>query len=52
MTKIVSAIMLVAMVVQMFRPLGLPGLTKRGERDLPEVAALVLFGATALIRPQ
>ncbi|WP_192843065.1 hypothetical protein [Aureimonas frigidaquae] len=52
MTKIVSAIMLVAMVVQMFRPLGLPGLTKRGDFWKIALAALVLFGATALIRPQ
>ncbi|SHJ73728.1 hypothetical protein SAMN02745911_3165 [Aureimonas altamirensis DSM 21988] len=52
MTKIVSALMIVAMVVQVIRPLGLPGLRKRGDFWKIALAALFVFGATVLIRPQ
>ncbi|QOG08886.1 hypothetical protein IGS74_19690 [Aureimonas sp. OT7] len=52
MTKVISALMIVAMVVQVIRPLGLPGLRRRGDFWKIAMAALFVFGATVLIRPQ
>lgn len=52
MTKVISALMIVAMAVQVIRPLGLPGLRRRGDFWKIALAALFVFGATVLIRPQ
>lgn len=52
MTKVLSALLIIAMIVQLIRPLGLPGLRKRGDFWKIAVFALVVFGLTVLIRPQ
>ncbi len=52
MTKVISALLIVAMAVQVIRPLGLPGLRRRGDFWKIALAALFVFGATVLIRPQ
>ncbi len=52
MAKVVALLLLAAMVVHLIRPLGLPGLRKRG--DFWKIAALALFVMmlTVVIRPQ
>ena len=52
MTKVLSALLIIAMIVQLVRPLGLPGLRRRGDFWKIAVFALVVFGLTVLIRPQ
>lgn len=52
MSKIMSALLILAMAAQLIRPLGLPGLRKRGDFWKIALAALFVFGVTVLIRPQ
>jgi uncharacterized membrane protein len=52
MAKIVALLLLGAMIVHIIRPLGLPGLKKRGDFWKIAVAALVIMMLTVLIRPQ
>lgn len=52
MTKVFSALLILAMIVQVIRPIGLPGLRKRGDFWKIAVLALVLFAVTVAISPQ
>ncbi|MBO3761890.1 hypothetical protein J5J10_21120 [Ciceribacter sp. L1K23] len=51
MTKIIGLLLILAMVVQIIKPLGLPGLRRR--RDFWKIAiiAFVIWSVTLLIRP-
>lgn len=51
MTKAISLILAAAMVVQLIRPLGLPGLKTRGDAWKIAVFALVLVAVVAAVRP-
>ncbi len=52
MTKIISAIVICAMVAHMIRPFGLPGLKKRGDVWKLALAAFVLIALVTAIRPE
>lgn len=52
MTKIVSFIVLCAMVAHMIRPLGVPGLRKRGDVWKLALAAFVLIALVTVVRPE
>ncbi|WP_188052161.1 hypothetical protein [Aureimonas fodinaquatilis] len=52
MTKVLSVLLIIAMIVQLVRPIGLPGLRRRSDFWKIAVFALVVFGLAALIRPQ
>ncbi|WP_170135002.1 hypothetical protein [Acuticoccus kandeliae] len=52
MTKIVSAIVILAMAAHLIRPLGLPGLTKRGDVWKLAVGAFALIALVVLVRPE
>ncbi|MEM9222023.1 MAG: hypothetical protein AAGB11_06425 [Pseudomonadota bacterium] len=52
MTKIVSVIVLCAMVAHLIRPFGLPGLRKRGDAWKLAVAALLLIAIVTVVRPE
>jgi len=51
MTKIVGLLFLAAMIVQLIRPLGFPGLRKRGDFWKIAVAALAAMMLTVLVKP-
>jgi hypothetical protein len=51
MTKAIGLFLLLAMAIQIIRPLGLPGLKKRGDCWKIAVAAVVIWSATLLLRP-
>lgn len=51
MGKILPLLLLVAMLVQIVKPLGLPGLRRRGDFWKIAVAALGLMMLAALVRP-
>ena len=51
MAKVASLLLLAAMVVHLIRPLGLPGLRKRGDAWKIAVAAIAVTMLTVLIRP-
>lgn len=51
MTKLFSVLFLLLMIVQIVRPLGLPGLRRRSDFWKLAAFALVVFGVTTLIRP-
>ncbi|GGD04250.1 hypothetical protein [Aureimonas glaciei] len=51
MTKFFSALFILLMLIQLIRPLGLPGLRRRGDFWKLAVFAFVVFGLTILIRP-
>lgn len=51
MTKLFSSLFILLMAVQVIRPLGYPGLRRRGDAWKLAMAALVVFGVTTLIRP-
>lgn len=52
MTKIITAIVLLAMAAHMIRPLGLPGLKRRGDVWKLAVAAFAVIALVVLIRPE
>ena len=52
MTKVLSVLLILAMAVQIIRPLGLPGLRKRGDFWKIAVFAIVAIGITATLQPQ
>ena len=52
MTKIISAIVFLAMVAHLIRPLGLPGLKKRGDAWKLALAAFAVILLTAVVRPE
>ena len=51
MTKLFSLLICLLMVIQIIRPLGLPGLRRRIDFWRLALLALVVFGITTLIRP-
>lgn len=51
MNKAISIFLMLVMVVQLIRPLGLPGLRKRHDFWKMAVAAFVIWTVTLLIRP-
>jgi hypothetical protein len=51
MTKAISAFLILAMIVQVIRPLGLPGLRQRSDFWKLAVVAFVTWSVTLLIRP-
>ena len=51
MAKAISILLLLAMVVHIIRPLGLPGLRKRGDFWKIALVALAVMMLTVLIRP-
>jgi hypothetical protein len=50
MTKALSFIIVLAMAVQVLKPLGLPGLRKRGDAWKLAVAALAVFALVAMLK--
>lgn len=51
MGKALPLLLLAVMLLHLFRPLGLPGLRKRGDAWKIAVAAIVAMMVTVLIRP-
>lgn len=51
MTKILSILIIGMMIVHLIRPLGLPGLKKRGDFWKIALAALAAISLTILVRP-
>jgi hypothetical protein len=51
MTKVIGLLLILAMMVQVIRPLGLPGLRKRSDFWKIAVIAFVIWSITLLIRP-
>jgi hypothetical protein len=51
MAKLVSWLLLAAMIVHLIRPLGLPGLRHRRDFWKIAVLALVIVGMTAFLSP-
>jgi len=49
MTKALALILLAAMAVHLIKPLGLPGLRRRGDVWKIAVVAFAMFGATVLL---
>ncbi len=49
MTKALALILLLAMAVHLIRPLGLPGLKRRGDAWKIAVAAFAMFSLTVLL---
>lgn len=52
MNKLFSILIILVMAIQIIRPLGLPGLRRRADFWKLALGALVVFGITALIRPE
>lgn len=51
MAKVVSLLLLAAMVIQIIKPLGVPGLRRRADFWKIAIIAIVVMMATTLIRP-
>ena len=51
MNKAISAFLILAMIIQLIKPLGLPGLRRRGDFWKIAVVAFVLGSVTLLLRP-
>ena len=51
MTKAIGLFLLLAMAIQVIRPLNLPGLRKRSDCWKIAVAAFVIWSVVLLIRP-
>ncbi|MCO6179928.1 hypothetical protein [Ciceribacter sp. RN22] len=51
MTKAIAAFLILAMVVQLIKPLGVPGLRKRGDFWKLAVLAFVIWSVVLLVRP-
>ena len=52
MTRALSFILILIMLIQVIRPLGLPGLKRRADAWKLGVFAFLLIIATAALRPQ
>ena len=52
MSKLFSVLFILLMAVHLVRPLGLPGLRRRGDFWKIALAGLFVFGAIVLIRPE
>ncbi|WP_168990551.1 hypothetical protein [Aureimonas flava] len=51
MSKLFSFLIVLAMALQIVRPLGLPGLRRRGDFWKLAIGAMVVFGLDVLLRP-
>lgn len=51
MTKVIGLLLILAMMVQVIRPLGPPGLKKRSDFWKIAVIAFAIWSITLLIRP-
>lgn len=51
MSKLIAGFLILAMLVQLIKPLGLPGLRKRGDFWKIAVVAFVIWSVTLLLRP-
>ncbi|MEZ5809882.1 MAG: hypothetical protein R3D45_00580 [Rhizobiaceae bacterium] len=51
MTKILSLVIVAMMIVHLIRPLGLPGLKRRGDFWKIALAALAAISLTVVLRP-
>nr|WP_186363379.1 hypothetical protein [Rhizobium sp. ACO-34A] len=51
MTKIIAILLMLAMVIQVIKPLGLPGLRRRKDFWKIAVLAFAIWTVTLLIRP-
>lgn len=51
MTKAIAAFLILAMVVQLIKPLGVPGLRKRGDFWKLAVVAFAIWSVVLLVRP-
>ncbi|MBB4006667.1 hypothetical protein [Allorhizobium taibaishanense] len=51
MSKAISAFLMLVMLVQLIRPLGLPGLRRRRDFWKLAVVAFVIWTVTLLLRP-
>jgi hypothetical protein len=52
LAKVIALLLLGAMIVHLIRPLGLPGLKKRGDFWKIALVAIFIMMLTVLIRPQ
>ena len=52
MSKFFSVLFILMMAVHLVRPLGLPGLRRRGDFWKIALVGLFVFGAVVLIRPE
>ena len=52
MTRVLSVLVVLAMLVQVVRPIGTYGLRRRSDAWKIAAGALVVFGLTALARPE
>lgn len=50
MNKLFTLLAIVTMAAQIWRPIGLPGLRKRGDFWKIAIAAMVLFGLDVMLR--
>ena len=51
MSKLFSVLIILVMALQIVRPLGLPGLRRRGDFWKLAIVAMVVFGLDVLLRP-
>lgn len=51
LTKLIALLLILAMALQIIKPLGLPGLRRRGDFWKIAVIAFVMWTVTLLIRP-
>ena len=51
MTKVIAVLLLLAMGIQLIKPLGLPGLRRRGDFWKIALIAFAVWTVTLLIRP-
>lgn len=52
LAKVIALLLLGAMIIHIIRPLGLPGLRKRGDFWKIALVAIFIMMLTVLIRPQ
>jgi len=52
MSKIISAVVVLAVIAHLIRPFGLPGFTRRSDAWKLAVVAFAVIILTALIRPE
>jgi hypothetical protein len=51
MNKLFSFLIILVMILQIIRPIGLPGLRRRGDFWKLAIVAMVVFGLDVLLRP-
>ncbi|MBB3935929.1 hypothetical protein [Aureimonas phyllosphaerae] len=51
MNKLFSFLIILVMILQIIRPIGLPGFRRRGDFWKLAIVAMVVFGLDVLLRP-